>query len=90
MIYKAAWLFDQRKDPTDTGFHANCTKFLATELALKAVDAAIETFGGKGFDEENDIIHLWEAVRLLKATPLSNNMILNFIAEHELRLPRSY
>jgi alkylation response protein AidB-like acyl-CoA dehydrogenase len=90
MVYKAAWLFDQHKDPTDTGFYANCAKYLATEVGLKSVDAAIETFGGKGFDEDADIIHLWESVRLLKAVPLSNNMILNFVAEHELRLPRSY
>lgn len=90
MIYKATWLFDQQKDLTDTGYYANCTKFLASELAMKAVDAAIEVMGGKGFHEDFDIIHLWEEVRLLKNAPLSNHMILNFIAERELKMPRSY
>lgn len=90
MMEKAACFFDEAADPSQVGFYANMAKYLGAELGLKAVDAAIETLGGKGFHENHDLIHLWEQARLFKTAPVSNNMILNFIAEHTLGLPRSY
>src|SRR5260370_20529607 len=90
ITYRAASTFDHSEDQLKTGFQANCAKFLCSELASSALDAAIETMGGKGFDEDHHLIHLLEMVRLFKTAPTSNNMILNFVAEQELGLPRSY
>lgn len=90
VTYRAAAACDAGLDPLAVGFHANSAKYLAGELAVKAVDVAIEIFGGRGFDEDYDIIHLWPLARLLKGTPISPNMVLNFVAEHHLGLPRSY
>jgi alkylation response protein AidB-like acyl-CoA dehydrogenase len=88
--YRAAWSFDRGDDPVQVSVHANSAKLLAAQLALKAVDAALNTFGGKGFDEEYGLIHLWEQARLMKTSPISEALILNGIAEGVLGLPRSY
>lgn len=88
--YRAAWSFDRGDDPARVGVHANSAKLLAAQLALKAVDAALDAFGGKGFDEEYGLIHLWEQARLMKTSPVSEALILNGIAEGVLGLPRSY
>ena len=90
MIYKAADLFDNDGDLSEQAKASNSAKFLSSQLAIQAVDHAIDTFGGKGFDEDFGIIHLWESARLLKTSPISNALILNQIAEHTLKLPRSY
>ena len=90
MTYRAAWLFDRRGRAGELAESANSAKYLSAELAMQAVDAALDTFGGKGFDEDHGIVHLWEAARLLKTAPISNALILNQIAEHNLELPRSY
>jgi alkylation response protein AidB-like acyl-CoA dehydrogenase len=90
MTWRAARLFDERAGPSDLAASANAAKYLSSELALKAVDAAIDTFGGKGFDEDYGIVHLWEGARLLKTAPISNALILNQVAERDLGLPRSY
>ena len=90
MVYKAASLFDENESLAEQAKAANSAKYLSSELAIKSVDAAIDAFGGKGFDEDYGIIHLWEAARLLKTSPISNALILNQLAEHTLKLPRSY
>lgn len=90
MIYHTAWLFDQNAPTTKVAESAIAAKFLASELVLKAVDAAIDTFGGKGFDEDYGVVHFWELARFLKTSPISNALVLNQIAEHDLNLPRSY
>ena len=90
MVYRSAWLFDKNADARQLSEAANSAKYLAAELAMKAVDTAIHTFGGKGFDEDKGIIHLWEGARLLKTAPISDALILNQIAEYGLKLPRSY
>lgn len=90
MMHKAAWAFDKGLDPATVGNYANMAKYLAAELALKTCDQAIETHGGYGFSEEYGIIIYWESVRLLKTAPISKEMILNYMAEHVLQLPRSY
>jgi alkylation response protein AidB-like acyl-CoA dehydrogenase len=59
-------------------------------MAIEAVDRAIQTLGGYGFSEEYGIIHYYESARLLRTAPITAEMILNFISEHELGLPRSY
>ena len=69
---------------------ANMAKFKAAELAIGAADRAIQTHGGYGFSEEYEVIHYWEGTRLLRTAPVSKEMILNYVAEHSLGMPRSY
>ncbi|MDF1562468.1 MAG: acyl-CoA/acyl-ACP dehydrogenase [Deltaproteobacteria bacterium] len=90
MTYKAAWALDAGLPPGEAGFYANCAKFLASELGVQATDRAIQTLGGNGFSKEFGLLHLWTNLRLLKTAPISNEMILNYVAEHTLELPRSY
>lgn len=90
LTYRAGWAFDQNLHPGEVGTYANMAKFLGAEMALKAVDRAIETHGGYGFSEEYGIIYMWEGVRLLRTAPITREMILNYISEHVLGLPRSY
>ena len=90
LTYRAAWAFDRGDPPPVVGTYANMAKFMAAELGVKAADRAIETLGGYGFSEEYEIIHAWEGARLLRTAPVSREMILNFVAEHVLELPRSY
>jgi alkylation response protein AidB-like acyl-CoA dehydrogenase len=90
LAYKAAWMFDSQASPDEVGHYANMAKLAGSELAVDAVDAAIQTHGGGGFIRDNHLINLWSATRLLKTAPINNEMILNQIAEHMLGLPRSY
>ncbi|GIX49382.1 MAG: acyl-CoA dehydrogenase [Candidatus Tectimicrobiota bacterium] len=87
MAYKAAWLFDQG---LSAGAEANMAKFAAAEAAIEACDLAMEVHGGSGFTAECDLITLWPYARLLRTAPVSREMILNYIGEHVLGLPRSY
>ncbi len=90
MTYRAAWAFDNDVDPMEVGTYANMAKLLAADLGIKAIDSAIETHGGMGFAEETGLIQQWAGARLLKTAPVSREMILNYIAEWNLGLPRSY
>jgi alkylation response protein AidB-like acyl-CoA dehydrogenase len=72
------------------GDAANVAKLLASEAADAAVDAAIQVHGGSGFDADMDVITLWPMIRVLRVAPLNNEMVLNYIAEHVLGLPRAY
>lgn len=90
IVYKAAWAFDQGWNPARVGEFANIAKYMGAETAINAVDRAIQTHGGYGFSEDYEIIYLWEGTRLLRTAPVSQEMILNFISEHTLGLPRSY
>lgn len=87
MTYRAAEKFDSG---TPAGDDANIAKYLASEASYAAVDAAIQTHGGSGFDKDTDIITLYPMIRILRVAPLNNEMILNYIAEHILGLPRSH
>jgi acyl-CoA dehydrogenase len=87
MTYHAAAIID---DGGNAGEYANMAKLLASEAADAAVDAAIQTHGGMAFDHDADIVTLWPMVRILRVAPLNNEMILNYLAEHVLGLPRSY
>lgn len=87
MTQKAAWLHDQG---LPAGESANMAKYAAAEAALQALDVAIQTHGGNGLASEYGLAHLWGMARLLKIAPVSREMILNYVAGHTLRLPRSY
>jgi len=87
MTAKAAWLHD-RGEPA--GEASNMAKYAAAEAALAAVDAAIQTHGGNGLSAEYGLIPLWGIARLLRIAPVNREMILNFVAQHSLGLPRSY
>jgi acyl-CoA dehydrogenase len=84
---KAAWLFD-RGEPC--GAESNMAKFAASEAACHAVDSSLQCFGGNGFTTEYGIFDIYPIARLLKTIPLNNEMVLNYIAEYVLGLPRSY
>jgi alkylation response protein AidB-like acyl-CoA dehydrogenase len=87
MTAKAAWLHDQGEP---AGEAANMAKYAAAEAALAAVDAAIQSHGGNGLATEYGLIPLWGLARLLRIAPVSREMILNYVAQHSLGLPRSY
>jgi len=87
MMYTAARIFDEGGD---AGYYANAAKLLASEAAVAAVDAAIQTHGGYAFSDEFDVATIWPVVRLLRIAPVNNEMVLNYIGEHVLGLPRSY
>ena len=87
MTYSAAERFDAGED---AGAHANMAKLLASRAAVSAVEAAIQTHGGYAFDRDYDIVTLWPMVRLMEIAPINNEMLLNYIGEHVLGLPKSY
>jgi alkylation response protein AidB-like acyl-CoA dehydrogenase len=90
LMLKAAWAYDQKWDAAKVGSLANMCKLMNSECALHSVDVAIETLGGSAFTVEQGLLPLWNGARLLKTAPVSKEMILNFIAEWELGLPKSY
>lgn len=87
MTHKAAWNFDRR---LPAGEYANMAKYAAAEAGIHAVDASIQCFGGNGFTKEYGIFDLYPMVRLLRTAPLNREMVLNYIGEKVLGLPRSY
>lgn len=84
---KAARLFDLEQP---CGPEANAAKFLATEVAFEVCDRAMQTHGGFCYAREYHIERLWREARLLKIAPVSQEMVLNYVAEKILGLPRSY
>ncbi len=87
MRVRAAERFD-RQEPS--GEDANLAKLLASEASWEAANAAIQTFGGYGFATEYDIERKFRETRLFQVAPISTNLILTYIGEHVLQLPRSY
>lgn len=87
MARRAASLF-QAGQPC--GADANMAKLLASEATWKAAEAALQTHGGFGFAREYDIERKWRESRLYQIAPISTNMVLAFIAQKVLGLPRSY
>ncbi|HEX5912952.1 MAG TPA: acyl-CoA dehydrogenase family protein [Rubrobacter sp.] len=87
MVEKAAALFD-RGEPC--GAEANLAKLLAADASWEAANAALQTFGGYGFDAEYGIERKFRETRLYQVAPISTNLILSYIAEHVLGLPRSF
>jgi alkylation response protein AidB-like acyl-CoA dehydrogenase len=87
MTSKAAWLYDQALDASEA---ANMAKYAAAEAGLAALDQAIQTHGGNGLTTEFGLADLWGMARLLRTAPVSREMVLNYVAQHSLDLPRSY
>ncbi|MBA3339939.1 MAG: acyl-CoA dehydrogenase family protein [Geodermatophilaceae bacterium] len=89
MTQKAAWLIDQGQDES-AGTAANIAKYAAAEAAVHTVDQAIQIHGGNGLSQEYGIAALLAMSRVSRIAPVSREMILSFIAQHSLKLPRSY
>lgn len=87
MILKAAWAFDQG---LPAGEFSNMAKYCAAEAGIHAVDNAIQCFGGNGFTKEYGIFDLYHIVRVLRTAPLNRELVLNYIAEKVMGMPRSY
>lgn len=87
MTQKAAWAYDNGSNAAEA---ANMAKYAAAEAGIFALDTAIQTHGGNGLASEFGLADLWGMARLLRTAPVSREMILNYIAQHSLKLPRSY
>ena len=87
MTQRAAWLHDRG---LPAGEAANMAKYAAAEAALHALDAAIQVHGGNGLASEYGLLPHWGLARLLRIAPVNREMILNYVAQHSLGLPRSY
>ncbi|MDE0149508.1 MAG: acyl-CoA/acyl-ACP dehydrogenase [Rhodospirillaceae bacterium] len=87
MVQKAACLFDAGEQP---GAEANMAKMLAADAAWEAADMCMQAHGGFAFAEEYDIERKFRETRLYRTAPISTNLILSYIAEHVLGLPRSF
>jgi acyl-CoA dehydrogenase len=87
MCQRAAWLIDNDKP---SGKEANEAKYLAAEAGFFAADAALSAHGGYGYSKEYHIERYFRESRLMRIAPISQEMVLNYMAEHVLGLPRSY
>ena len=87
MVHHAAQVYDQGGNP---GEEANMAKLLASEASWAAADMCVQTHGGFGFAEEYDVERKFREARLYTVAPISTNLILSYLAEHVLGLPRSY
>lgn len=87
MRYKAAWLFEQGRP---CGPEANMAKYLAAEASWQAANACLDAHGGFGFAEEYDVERKFRENRLYKVAPVSNNLVLAYVGQHVLGMPRSY
>ncbi len=87
MNARAAELFDAG---LDAGEAANMAKYAAGEACLGALDNAIQTHGGNGLSNEYGLSDLWFTARMLRTAPVSREMVLNYIGQHSLGLPKSY
>ena len=87
MVGKAAALFDAGRD---CGADANMGKMLAADAAWKAAEACMQTFGGFAYAREYGIERKWRETRLYQTAPISTNMVLAYVAQHVLGMPRSY
>jgi acyl-CoA dehydrogenase len=87
MCLKAAWLFDSGRP---CGAEANTAKLLAADAGFEACDVAVQTHGGYGYAKEFHVERLFREVRLYRIAPVSQQMVLNYLSEHVLGLPKSY
>jgi len=88
MTQKAAALYDA--GVPGAGEAANMAKYAAAEAGIHCVDSAIQAHGGNGFALEYGLTDLWWAARVARTAPVSREMVLNYVAEHSLGLPKSY
>jgi acyl-CoA dehydrogenase len=87
MRFEACSLFDRHRD---CGAQANMAKYLAAKASWEAANACLQTFGGFGFATEYDVERKFRETRLYQVAPISTNLILSYIAEHVLGMPRSF
>ncbi|EJV0518971.1 acyl-CoA/acyl-ACP dehydrogenase, partial [Salmonella enterica] len=87
MRFKACELFDQK---LSCGAQANMAKYLAAKASWEAANACLQFHGGYGFACEYDIERKFRETRLYQVAPISTNLILSYIAEHVLEMPRSF
>ena len=87
MVREAIRLYEAGRD---CGAEANMAKMLAADASNEAANACIQTHGGFGFAEEYDIERKFRETRLYQVAPISTNLILSYLAEHVLGMPRSY
>jgi acyl-CoA dehydrogenase len=81
---------NQFENGVNAGEEANLAKLLSADASWSAAEACLQTFGGFGFAEEYDIERKYREARLYQVAPISTNLILSFLAEHVLKMPRSY
>ncbi|MEA3220887.1 acyl-CoA dehydrogenase family protein [Immundisolibacter sp.] len=86
-VYEAAWLYDQGRE---CGVQATSAKYAAAHASLYAADRAIQTLGGAGYISESGIERHYRNLRLNRIAPVTDEMTLNYIAQHDLGMPRSY
>ena len=87
MIRKASWLIDNGQP---CGAEANMAKWLAADACFQAADQAVQTHGGYGYATEFHVERYWREARMQRLAPISQEMVLNYVSEHVLGLPRSY
>jgi acyl-CoA dehydrogenase len=87
MALRAAELYDAGKK---CGAEANSAKYLAADAGFEACDTALQTHGGYGYAKEYHVERLWRESRLFRLAPISQEMVLNYLSEHVLGLPKSY
>jgi acyl-CoA dehydrogenase len=87
MRYKAAWLFDEGRP---CGAEANLAKLLAADASWQAANVCLDTHGGFGFAQDFDVERKFRETRLYKVAPVSENLILAYLGQHVLGMPRSY
>ncbi|MCW2816123.1 MAG: acyl-CoA dehydrogenase [Nocardioides sp.] len=87
MLRKSTWLYDRG---LPCGREANTAKYLCADAAFDAADRALQTHGGMGYSEEYHVARYFREARLTRIAPISQEMVLNFLASHVLGLPRSY
>ena len=87
MVHRAASLFEAGEN---IGAEANMGKMLAADASWAAAEACVQTHGGFAFAEEYDVERKFRETRLYQVAPISTNLILSYIAEHILGMPRSY
>jgi alkylation response protein AidB-like acyl-CoA dehydrogenase len=85
--HRAAELADAGSDAAEA---VNIAKYAASETMLRTLDQAIQVHGGNGLSTEYGLAPLWFTARMLRTAPTSREMVLNFVAEHSLKLPASY
>jgi acyl-CoA dehydrogenase len=87
MLQESIRLYEAGENP---GEEANLAKLLCADASWAAAEMCVQTYGGFGFAEEYDVERKFREARLYQVAPISTNLILSYIAEHVLKLPRSY
>jgi acyl-CoA dehydrogenase len=87
VVREASWRYD---NGLPCGENANLAKYLASDAGFFAADRAMQTHGGFGYASEYDVERYFREVRVMKIAPISQEMVLNYVSEHVLGLPRSY